>query len=68
MNPHQSTPIGLSVKDAAILTSVGEKDIRDEINAGRIPAYRRGRRILIDHEGLLAWFRSHEPVTTTKSA
>ena len=62
MNPHQPTPIGLSVKDAAALTSIGEKDIRDSVNRGDIPAYRRGTRIVIDYQGLVDWFRSHTPV------
>lgn len=68
MNPHQPTPIGHSVKEAALLTSFSEKEIRDAINDGEIPAIRRGTRIAIDHEGLVQWFRSHQPVVTPKSA
>lgn len=60
-------PIGLSVKQAAALTSFGEKEIRDAVNAGDIPAIRNGRRIAIDYQGLVDWFRSKprvvEPVT-----
>jgi hypothetical protein len=62
MNPHQPTPIGLSVRDAALLTSFGEKEIRDAVNRGEIPAIRRGTRIVIDYTGLVAWFRSNTPV------
>ena len=65
MNPHQSTPnaqIGVSPKDAALLTSISEKLIRDAINEGHIPARRVGTRIAIDYDGLVAWFRSHPPV------
>lgn len=52
----------MSVKEAAALTSIGEKDIRDEVNLGNIPAFRRGTRILIDYPGLIEWFHSHPPV------
>ena len=65
MNPHHPTPthaIGVSVKQAAVLTSLSEKIIRDEVNAGRIPARRIGTRIAIDYDGLDAWYRSHPPV------
>ena len=65
MNPHQPVPthaIGVSVKEAARLTSVSEKVIRDEVNAGNIPAFRMGTRIVIDYMGLSAWLRSHPPV------
>jgi len=62
MNPHQPTPIGVSVKDAALLTSLGEKDIRDSVNRGDIPAIRRGTRIVIDYAGLIDWFRSNPAV------
>ena len=65
MNPHQPTPIppiGVSVKEAAQATSLGEKIIRDEVNAGHIPAIRKGTRIVIDYAGLVAWFQSHPAV------
>jgi excisionase family DNA binding protein len=52
----------VSVKDAARLTSMSEKVVRDEVNAGRIPAVRYGTRIVIDYAGLIDWFRSHPPV------
>jgi len=68
MNPHQPTPIGHSVKEAAQLTSFSEKEIRDAINDGEIPAIRRGTRIAIDHDGLVAWFRAHPPVVEQQSA
>ena len=50
------------MKEASRITSVSEKIVRDEVNAGRIPAVRMGTRILIDYEGLVGWFRSHPPV------
>lgn len=62
MTPHNPTPthaIGVSVRQASSLTSVSEKIIRDEVNAGNIPARRVGTRIVIDHQGLTDWFRSH---------
>lgn len=65
MTPHESAPtgpIGVSVKQAAALTSISEWEIRDAINRGDIPAYRRGRRIVIDYAGLVAWLTSHPPV------
>jgi len=70
MNPHQPTPIGVSVAEATRLTSVSDKEIRDAVNAGEIPAFRRGRRIVIDYAGLSNWLRSHPPVVeqSTKSA
>lgn len=54
--------IGVSVKQASALTSVSEKIIRDEVNAGRIPARRIGTRIGIDYRGLVDWFHGHPPV------
>ena len=71
MNPHQPVPtgqIGVSVKDAARLTSMSEKVVRDEVNAGRIPAVRYGTRIVIDYAGLIDWFRSHPAVVEQQSA
>lgn len=64
MTPHHPTPpqIALSPRDAALLTSVSEKVIRDEVNAGKIPARRIGTRIAIDYQGLIEWFRSHPAV------
>jgi len=65
MNLDHSTPtgpIGVSVKEAARLTSLGDKVIRDAVNSGHIPAVRIGTRIAIDYAGLVAWFGSHSPV------
>lgn len=45
-----------------MLTSMSEKVIRDEINAGRIPARRIGTRLVVDYAGLVEWFRSHPAV------
>ena len=62
MNQHQPTPIGLSVRDAAALTSLGEKYVRDAVNSGEIPARRRGTRIVIDYDTLVDWYRGLPPV------
>ena len=70
MSPHQSAPtptIGVSVKQAVDLTSISDKEIRDAINRGDIPARRIGRRIAIDYAGLVAWFNDHEPVVEKTS-
>jgi excisionase family DNA binding protein len=55
MNP---TPLSLSVRDAALLTSLSEYEIRALVNAGTIPARRSGRRILIDYAGLQSYIKS----------
>jgi hypothetical protein len=65
MHPHHSTPtptIGVSVKEAVRITSISDKELRDAVNRGDIPARRIGRRIAIDYAGLVAWFNSHDPV------
>jgi excisionase family DNA binding protein len=53
-----STPLTLSVRDAALATSLSEYEIRDLVNRGTIPARRNGRRILIDFNGLQTYIRS----------
>lgn len=53
-----STPLSLSVRDAALVTSLSEYEIRELVNAGTLPARRRGRRILIDYAALQEWYRS----------
>jgi len=65
MKAHHSAPtptIGVSVKEASQITSISDKEIRDAVNRGDIPARRIGRRIAIDYPGLVEWFHSHEPV------
>ena len=62
MPQHNSTPIGLSVADAAELTSFSEWVIRAGVNSGEIPAIRKGRRIAVDYAGLMAWFKAQQPV------
>lgn len=64
MNP---TPLSLSVRDAAALTSLSEYEIRELVNAGTIAARRRGRRVLIDYSALVAWFRSLPEVAEVAS-
>ena len=68
MNPTNPTPIGLSVRDAATLTSLSEWEIREAIANEEIPVRRRGRRIMIDHDALVAWYESHPLVTKGASA
>ena len=58
MNPPNSTPISVSVADAAKLTSLSEWEIRDAVNNLHLTARRKGRRILIDYAALLDWYRS----------
>jgi excisionase family DNA binding protein len=61
-SPHQDS-LSLSVRQASLLTSLSEWDIRELVNKGEIQARRRGRRILIDHAALVTWFRSLPTVT-----
>lgn len=53
-----STPLSVSVRDAAALTSLSEYEIRTAVSKGELPAGRRGRRIFIFPEDLTAWLRS----------
>ena len=64
MNPN---PLSLSVREAALVTSLSEYEIRELVNNGTIPARRHGRRILIDYAALVEWFRSR-PLVVDKSA
>jgi len=62
MTPHEPTPtapIGVSVKQAASITSLSQWTIRNEVSAGRIPARQIGSRVVIDYAGLVAWIESH---------
>ena len=58
MTPPNSPALTYSVRDAAILTSLSEWEIRDAINKEELAAVRRGRRILIPAENLAEWLRS----------
>lgn len=62
-----STNISISVREAALLTSLSEYEIRELVNAGTLPARRRGRRILIDYTALVEWYRSL-PMVSESSA
>lgn len=64
MSETSSGPVALSVRQAAEVTSLGEKAIRELVNKGEIPARRFGTRILIDRAGLEAWFDSLPPVVS----
>ncbi len=55
MNP---TTLSVSVRDAALLTSFSEYEIRKAINAGELEAVRRGVRIAIPVTALTAWIES----------
>lgn len=68
MNPPQTTPIGLSVRDAAVMTSLSEWEIREAVANEEIPARRRGRRIIIDRAALVEWFESQPLVTKRAGA
>ena len=57
------TPLSLSVRDAALATSLSEYEIRELVNNGTIQARRHGRRILIDYTSLTEWFRSRPLVS-----
>lgn len=63
MNSPHPDSLSLSVRQASLLTSLSEWDIRELVNKGEIPARRRGRRILIERDALVAWFRSLPTVT-----
>lgn len=67
MSPHNSPQVSLSVRDAALLTSLSEWEMRNLVNSGVIPARRSGRRILIEYPALMAWFRSLPTVTEVAS-
>lgn len=58
MNPHRPTPLSHSVRDAAVLTSISEWEIRQAINKGALPARRLGRRLLILSSDLQAWLEA----------
>jgi len=62
MNPQTSTALSVSVKDAAVLTSFSEYEIRDAINKGELAAIRRGRRIAILVPDLTEWLKGHPKV------
>ena len=56
MAPQHSTPLGITVKEAAALTGLSEWEIRNAVNNQEIPARRRGRRISIEYAALVEWF------------
>ena len=63
-----STPLSLSVRDAALATSLSEYEIRQLVNNGTLPAVRSGRRILVDYSGLQTYIRSLPPVVDSADA
>ena len=67
MSSLQPMPVSLSVRDAALMTSLSTKEVYDRVNDGTIPARRNGRRILIDYDALVQWYRSLPTVTDASS-
>lgn len=57
-NPMSQEPLGVSVKDAASMTSFSEFEIRDAINHNEMTVVRRGRRISIPVDELNKWYRA----------
>lgn len=55
MNPNTLT---VSVRDAALATSLSEFEVRKLVNDGTLPARRNGRRVLVEYAGLLDYIRS----------
>jgi hypothetical protein len=55
--PQLSTALSVSVKDAAVLTSFSEYEIRNAIDKGEMAVIRRGRRIAIPVPELTAWLQ-----------
>ena len=55
-----STPLSISVRDAAALTSLSEFEVRKAINSGALPARKVGRRLVILTEDLRRWLDALE--------
>lgn len=53
-----STALSVNVRDAALLTSFSEYEIRKAINEGELVAVKRGVRLAIPVENLTAWLKS----------
>jgi excisionase family DNA binding protein len=68
MNPSHPTPISISVRDAAALTSISEYEIRAAINKGHLKARRLGRRLLILTDDVRAWLDTLEQVVESETA
>lgn len=49
---------GLTVREAAIVSGIGETELRRRIDADAIPVVRVGRRIIIPRTRLLAYLES----------
>ena len=56
------TPLAVTIAQAAQATGLSADTIRDEINKGRLPAKRQGRRILILWVDLQKWVEGMEDV------
>ena len=55
-----STPLSISVRDAAALTSLSEFEVRKAINSGDLTARKVGRRLVILTEDLRKWLDALE--------
>jgi excisionase family DNA binding protein len=55
MNPNTLT---VSVRDAALATSLSEFEVRKLVNDGTLPARRNGRRVLVEYAALQDYIRS----------
>lgn len=56
-----ATHLSVSVRDAAVLTSFSEYEIRNAINAGELAAVRYGKRIAVKVDELRQWVDTLEP-------
>ena len=54
------TPLAYGIADALALVPVGRSLLYEEIRAGRLRAYRIGKRRLIDSADLAAWLNSYK--------
>ena len=50
----------LTIKEAAELARCSAVTIRRAIHAGKLPAYKPGKQILIEEKDFRAWFRSSQ--------
>jgi hypothetical protein len=62
------TPLTVSVRDAALATSLSEYEIRELVNKGVLQARRSGRRVLVEWAALESHIRSLPPVVEPESA
>lgn len=66
--PTNPTTLTVSVRDASLVTSLSEFEIRSLVNAGTLPAVRHGKRILIVFADLSAYINALPKVVETADA